>query len=855
MSPPSWKATKRNLQRGEIGDVAARSTYQRLPLADSGPVPAEPVGPAPDQEANDIAAWLLHPENEQQALWVLSKVKSEKPSLITSATLLLPTRSGTRTFAFADSTPQNSLAKLPSNIVSPYPNVDDSLPVVMLADDIFIVQEEQGIVDVTVLRVGDTNTRTAFYFETTDGSAKAGMAYVGQQGRLVFEPGESLKVIEITLIPNELWDTILEFHVCLSAEDIENGVVDPYMCEACIKIFNDDPFPTNSYRQLLMDGKSELVPKLMLVKSYIFTNLRNPVVRRRSLQIMASEQVHNVIYLVGLIVNVYMLDYVLDLHVNRDALFMRSHHGSMSVIVALKLVPFIVMHFVDYNIPGMAGASMGTIQSSLVRLYMYCTDSCRSNLGYTGLLVAITEDAETVAKDVYNTSLCAFKHLGKIMMMLIFQFLSSWLFEKPLHIFPFVVMFGFPVLIAGFLFVRHEITSETQMAYSRIHVALCRQVDQICSNFLLITAFGKHAIVEAELENKIKERNMALGVAAKVGFNNHAFAQWVSTFVIAIYMVWGGYMVIDGHITVGYFVTVINIFAHLGDVWASLYADLATIQKGVPALTRISNFLNMPVDLPEIEEVKERGKLVEHGVNVDDLPIEVKGLQAYLTKQPSSAKPLFLNQGELIAITSPRSSGKTTLLKLIGGVLLPPTGDDIYLVMPTHLRVLFVGQEALFFRGTLASNLIFGCGEDDPDGNLDRLLYICKKLGLGGHVLERVEDNTASVNWAAELSESTLHLLKLVRSLMSSPDVLCVEKPTASLDDTSVDRVLGILREFVRKKGIKCSFPEKCRRPRTLIFTTERLKAAEFADTCVNVNKQGIASTVPRGDITASMLV
>merc|ERR1739848_727838 len=75
--------------------------------------------------------------------------------------------------------------------------------------------------------------------------------------------------------------------------------------------------------------------------------------------------------------------------------------------------------------------------------------------------------------------------------------------------------------------------------------------------------------------------------------------------------------------------------------------------------------------------------------------------------------------------------GKSLLLKLIGGVLIPDAGE---LLIPPHLRVLHISQEPVFFHDTLYANLTYCVMVGDPDGDPSRVLAICHRLKVSDQV-------------------------------------------------------------------------------------------------------------------------
>jgi len=72
----------------------------------------------------------------------------------------------------------------------------------------------------------------------------------------------------------------------------------------------------------------------------------------------------------------------------------------------------------------------------------------------------------------------------------------------------------------------------------------------------------------------------------------------------------------------------------------------------------------------------------------------------------------------------PRSEGKTTLLRILGGVMLPDNG---LCFVPSHLRALHVTAETYFYHGTLLDNLTFGVEKTNPDSSSSHV-RVCTNL-------------------------------------------------------------------------------------------------------------------------------
>merc|ERR1719198_2787675 len=125
----------------------------------------------------------------------------------------------------------------------------------------------------------------------------------------------------------------------------------------------------------------------------------------------------------------------------------------------------------------------------------------------------------------------------------------------------------------------------------------------------------------------------------------------------------------------------------------------------------------------------------------------------------------------MISIIGPHAQGKSTLLKVLGGAVLPEIGsiERLEVFIPCHLRVIHIPPEPVFFRGSLMDNMTYGVRPGDADGDKSRVKAIFRRMGLPGNVLSLLdEDSLHYSNWFDVLSLSQLHLLSIVRTLVAN---------------------------------------------------------------------------------------
>lgn len=166
------------------------------------------------------------------------------------------------------------------------------------------------------------------------------------------------------------------------------------------------------------------------------------------------------------------------------------------------------------------------------------------------------------------------------------------------------------------------------------------------------------------------------------------------------------------------------------------------------------------------------------------------------SKRALDGVSLDVAAGKTLAVVGPSAAGKSTLLRVLAGLLRPQSGDvllhgrSVGALSPQQRRMALVFQEdALFGNMTVRGNLRFAL--------------------RNGHrnEPERVEETARALHVAAtldrrprELSGGERQRASIARALLSDPEVLLLDEPLAHLDPAlrrSVrDEVIGVRERF-----------------------------------------------------------
>jgi zinc transport system ATP-binding protein len=181
-------------------------------------------------------------------------------------------------------------------------------------------------------------------------------------------------------------------------------------------------------------------------------------------------------------------------------------------------------------------------------------------------------------------------------------------------------------------------------------------------------------------------------------------------------------------------------------------------------------------------------------VKLEDVWVQYDGVPAL------EGVSLSINQDDFLGIIGPNGGGKTTLLKVILGLVKPSQGRvTVFGRSPVHARK-FIGcvpQFSLFDRDfpiSVWDVVLMGCC--GQRGILKR--YSSEDKALTARALETVEMLDFKHRQIGRLSGGEQQRVFVARALVAEPKLLLLDEPTASVDtpmQTGFYELLGKLRQ------------------------------------------------------------
>lgn len=165
----------------------------------------------------------------------------------------------------------------------------------------------------------------------------------------------------------------------------------------------------------------------------------------------------------------------------------------------------------------------------------------------------------------------------------------------------------------------------------------------------------------------------------------------------------------------------------------------------------------------------------------------------------------FTSPGGITALFGPSGAGKTSLLNMVAGLLVPEKGRiavagevlfdaDEGINVPVRLRHAgYVFQDGrLFPHRKVRDNLLYGWKLVSPAQRWMDLAEVTEFLGIA-HLLDR---------WPRTLSGGEAQRVAIGRALLSSPRFLLMDEPLSSLDRERREEIMIVIERLRDELGL-----------------------------------------------------
>lgn len=296
----------------------------------------------------------------------------------------------------------------------------------------------------------------------------------------------------------------------------------------------------------------------------------------------------------------------------------------------------------------------------------------------------------------------------------------------------------------------------------------------------------------------------------------------LSLFIIIFY---GGYLVMIGSISAGDLVAFMQYLGLLA--WPVIALGWMTnlMQRGLASLKRIDLLLNEKALVQECLSPVSLDRF-EKKIEFRDLSFSYSGM-----KKALDGISLDINKNEIVGITGPPGSGKSSLVSLIPRLYDPIKGcvliDELNLkkisLESLRNKIAFMSQESFLFSGTLKENILMG-----RDYDKSRLYKVIEITNLD-HAIENMKDGLETIvgERGITLSGGQKQRICLARTLYTKKDIVILDDPISQIDSDTASSIM---------ENLKKEFNDK-----TILIVSHRISVISGADKIVVMNDNKIA--------------
>ena len=309
-------------------------------------------------------------------------------------------------------------------------------------------------------------------------------------------------------------------------------------------------------------------------------------------------------------------------------------------------------------------------------------------------------------------------------------------------------------------------------------------------------------------------------------YNSRRYLPWLdgcSFSLQLITLVFGGWLVINGYMTLGNLVS-FNSFLWMIDgpvrQFGWLLNDLQRFNASCVKIRRLLTAKSRIVEKPDAEESVKQAVTIQGQVGQqraaapDRISGEIRFDHVSFAFPDDPNTPIlkdidfFVPAGTKLGILGETGAGKSTLVNLISRFYDPTVGHVVidgidardWPLTTLRSQVCVVAQDTFLFSDTIGGNIAFGAGNNRDENYIRRMAAIA---GADGFIRSMPEGyNTVVGERGVGLSGGQKQRLSLARALADDPAILIMDDTTSAVDMETEAEIQRHLKEMGGSKTI-----------------------------------------------------
>ena len=355
---------------------------------------------------------------------------------------------------------------------------------------------------------------------------------------------------------------------------------------------------------------------------------------------------------------------------------------------------------------------------------------------------------------------------------------------------PSFIVFG--IVLLGTVYLVFQYTAKkgltTSLEESKHKYKVAHWIQEVARSIVSFKLSGKTSLALSKndvlVENYLNARERHFSIIRFQYIKMIGFKAIITAGLLII----GGVLVLNQKMNIGQFVAAEIIILLVITSIEKLILGLETLYDMLTSIEKIGSIVDKPLESQEGKKIDFNDGIY---IELDNVAYHVLGREAPVLKNIS----LQLNPKSRIIIQGESGSGKSSLLRILSGVINPNSGSmyingfNIKGLNINHYReVLGLSLSEEFpFEGTLRENLTFG----DASITDASILEVLEEIGLSNFLKELPKGlNTVLYPEGKQMSNTIAKKIVLARAILKKPKLLILED---ALDQFSEEETKSII--------------------------------------------------------------
>lgn len=369
---------------------------------------------------------------------------------------------------------------------------------------------------------------------------------------------------------------------------------------------------------------------------------------------------------------------------------------------------------------------------------------------------------------------------------------SIWMFSSKLGLITLLLL---PIIYSiTRLFQKRMLKAQIE---NRVLVAkVNNHISESLKNVQMIKSFSKESYMENNYKKYLLDNYKTV---EKVNFYDSVFSpiiQLIRSVVIAIIVILSSKQLNFLGISLGMVAASIELISNLFTPIENLGMELQNIQQAISGIYRVNEFYTHEEDDCKNSNLKAQDIVPQR----EEVKLSFNNVTFYYEDGNDVLQNINLNINpqDKVTFVGRTGVGKSTLFKLILGLLKPTTGSitingiNVYDIPNAEKCKIFgyVDQNFHSIKGTVADQISL----QDESITMEQIVNALDFVGLTGYVLSLENGYNTQVSSGALFSQGQKQLLAIARAIVTNPPILLLDEITANLDSITEEKIVSVLQ-------------------------------------------------------------